>query len=325
MPEFAHTTPPLGSCPTAEELACYIDRALSPEEAARVTTHLASCESCFEVYTEVVRFQLEEPEVEGEPGEVVRFPVATARGRGRAPWWSSIAALLVLGVGAAGLLRVYLFALPPALATERIASTLHPKATDIWVEPRNRGSEEEGDDKPYEVVSFDAGARLVNLQVSLEAGDAKNAQDAITGIYTALHAAGMGQEGELQGAYQDLTGAVEASKAPASLLPRANSLGKRAREFFDPLYLDLGQWAVAGRFAAISKDPAFFRQADSRSFLRRVLWRDRLGLKDAKLPEESRKDFYRIGEILDQSELQPSDYAELRQHFDAILEANYAF
>src|SRR5436853_4992895 len=97
MPELApiETGPPQGSCPSAEDLACYIDGTLSPEETARVTEHLASCESCFEVYSEVLQFQLE-----SEPapvGKVVPFP--GEKRHPTVPWWSSIAALLVIGLG----------------------------------------------------------------------------------------------------------------------------------------------------------------------------------------------------------------------------------
>src|SRR5436853_4609320 len=95
MPELAsiETRPPEGSCPSAEDLACYIDGTLSPEEAARVTAHLASCESCFEVYSEVLRFQLES-EPAPETGKVVPFR-NSERDR-RAPWRPALAAAAVV-------------------------------------------------------------------------------------------------------------------------------------------------------------------------------------------------------------------------------------
>ena len=76
----------MGTCPSAEELACYIDGALSPEQRARVAEHLASCESCFEVYSEVLQFQLESEQA--PLGKVVQLPLGEKR-IPAAAWWSS--------------------------------------------------------------------------------------------------------------------------------------------------------------------------------------------------------------------------------------------
>jgi hypothetical protein len=340
MPELApiETRPPAGSCPTAEELACYIDGTLTPEEAARVTEHLTSCESCFEVYSEVLQFQLEPgPRAEREnivslpasgrqkaAEKVAPFPTAWRQKKRRAEWAtvSSLAALLLIGLGFG--VYSYLLAPPSGLITAEVTGPFQTRAAalseKLWMGPRSRGGGDQEEQQLRE-ASFEVGVQLVNLQISLEANGVKNSQDAVSGIYRALKTQPFTDD--LQTSYKELTGAIESAKSPRNLLPKASQLAKESRDYLDPLFLDLGQWVAAGWLAADSQDPAFFRLSESQSFLRRVLWRDRLGFKDSKLPENNRKELDAISEILAKGDLQPDDYATLKTHFDNILKANY--
>jgi len=47
-------------CPSAEEMAQYIDNLLPGGRHAAIDEHLCSCQACFEVYLGVLRFQLEQ-------------------------------------------------------------------------------------------------------------------------------------------------------------------------------------------------------------------------------------------------------------------------
>jgi hypothetical protein len=313
--------PPEGTCPSPEELACYIDGSLSPEEAARVTEHLASCESCFEVYSGVLQFQLES---EAAPeGKVV--PFLTEKRRPSVVWWPSIAALLVMGLGFG--IYSYLFAPPPSLVTADLTAPAQSKmglAESLWQGVVTRGPGEEaepGNELSPEQAGFRIGVQIVNLQIALAADDVKNSQDARARIYRMLKTQNF--TGDLQTSYEQLTSAIEAAKSPKDLLPKASQLAKESRDYLDPLYFDLGQCVEASRLAAISRNPTFFRLSEARSFLRHVLWRDRLGFKDSKLPAESRPDLDAIYQISGQSPLQPSDFVTLQDHFKKILELNY--
>ena len=318
MPELApiQTQPPPGTCPTAEELACYIDGALSPQERARVAEHLASCESCFEVYSGVLQFQLE-----SEPaplGEVVPFPGE----KRRPPWWSSIAALLVVGVGVGGT-YFGLLASPPALPTADVAATV-PASPDqnLWNGPTTRGPG--GDDEiKLQEASFRMGVQLVNLQMSLKAGKIEETQNVVARIIGLLRSQSFTKD--LEDGYTKITTALANGRKPADLLSEASRLAGMSRDVFEASSLDLGQWVEAGRLASASKDPTFFRLTDGRSFLRRSLWRDRFGLESLELPKaaESRGELKKIYEISGKSTLQPADFAELQDHFKKILEANY--
>jgi hypothetical protein len=321
MPELApiETKPPAGSCPTAEDLACYIDGTLSPEEAARVTEHLASCESCFEVYSEVVRFQLESAPAP-KTGKVVPFP---SEGRKRERLWYPIAALLILGLGFGIYSYLHLLAPPPTLVTAELTAPLQGRAglaDHLW-RPATRGGGE-GEEKDWRLgeVAFRLGVQAINLRASLEAGDRDTAADVIAYILNALKDQPL--SGDLEQPFKELKSTVLEGGSPSQSLGEADRLLQDAREL-DPLFFDLGRWVAGGQLAASYRDPAFFRLPESRDFLRRSLWRDRLGLKDSKLPQGSRNDLDAIYQLLAKGDLQPADYATLKSHFDNILTANY--
>lgn len=331
MPEFAsiRTNYPEGSCPTAEDLACFIDGTLSPEEAARVTEHLASCESCFEVYSGVLQFQLEsEPAAEG--GDVIPFPISGWRKVTKPRWVvSSLAALLLIGLGGG---YFYFLAPPAPLMTADLTAPFQGKtglAESFWRGEVTRGLEETepGNELPPDTAAFRIGVQLVNLQVSLRNDDGPTATGVVIPAILGTLKDQIGT-GDLQKSYGWITSTIEKGKktgkpTPHDLLPQVSRLATESRAYLDPLYFDLGQWVEAGRIAAISHSPAFFQQSDNQTFLRRALWRDRLSFKDSKLPEGSRKELEAIQQILSKSDLQPDDYDRLKQHFKNILDANY--
>lgn len=314
MPELAsiQSKPPQGGCPSTEDLACYIDGKLSSEEAARVTEHLASCESCFEVYSDVLQFQLES---EPEPrAKVVPFPTEK-RLPPPAAWWSSIAALLVVGVGV-GVYSYYL-STPPALVTAQVTAPIQGEPA-LWVGPRMRGGGEDGQEAAFDEASLRMGVQIVNLQVCLRAGNREDARNVVAYILQIKTPTSLFEK-----PYIDFGKVIDKAKDVRTLLPQASQLAIESRELLDPLYFDLGQCVAAGRLAAISHNPTFFNQSVNRRFLRRVLWRDRLGFKDSKLPAESRGELEAIYEIAGQSPLQPSHFAKLQGHFENILKINY--
>jgi hypothetical protein len=47
-------------CPSAEDLAAYIDNRLAGNRRMEIDEHLAKCRRCFEVFEEVLRFNLEQ-------------------------------------------------------------------------------------------------------------------------------------------------------------------------------------------------------------------------------------------------------------------------
>ena len=324
MQEFAQkdSATPVGQCPSAEDLAAYIDGELGEAERQRITEHLASCEDCYAVYTETLRFQLDTESVFLE-GEVLPFPSPDKRERAAARafavrLWLPIAALLLVGVSTGTYFQ--LLAPPPGLVTTRL-TPFPPNAEQLWRGPTFRG---EGGDEEVKLdeAAFRMGVQLVNLQASLQAGNVPAAQDVVARILGLLKSQYLTDD--LQKGYTGITVALENRKPPSELLPEASRLAKESRELFETTTpLDLGQWVEAGRLAALAQAPSYFQQSDTRSFLRRLYWRDKLGLGDTKLDPVSRESLDQIAEIVSKDDLQASDYVKLKEQFDKILGIYY--
>jgi hypothetical protein len=320
-----------GACPTDEQLAAYIDGTLGKAESEHVTEHLAACRDCFDLYMETAHFLVDSsvatPEdakhewAETASRQVARFPVPIERARPLAQWLS-IAALLLVGAGG-GTYFQFLQA-PPALMPPALIGPLpNPSAQipNFWKGPTFRGGGGGEDAPKLNDASFWMGVQAVNLQVSLKAGNGQEAEDAVARILGIVNDRPFTDD--LQKDYRGITLAVENRKAPVDLLPEASRLAGLSRDVFDTTYLDLGQWVEAGRLAALSHDSSFFRQADTRSFLRRSIWRSKVGLGETKLDPPTLQSLERISDIVSKGDLQASDYASLQPPFDEILKIHY--
>jgi hypothetical protein len=309
--------PPAEHWPSDAELAAYIDGTLGKAESQRIAEHLADCEECFAVYMGTLQFQSEE-------GNVVPFP--SSKGMQNTLWWYRIAAFLIIGVGAFGA-YYSLFATPPTLETAELAAPVEGKAgiaESFWLGPTQRGGpEEEIENLPdYDALPIKMGVQIVNLRVSLEAGDGDNATNVVAHSLQALKNQGTG----LDGSYEEITQAISGKGTPPrDLLPAASRLANDTREILGPAEVDLGQWVEAGRLAAIAEESSFFENSDNRAFLRRLLWRQKLGIgtKEFKLDPGALRSLQDISNLLQKGSLGRPEYARLRQSFEKILEIYY--
>ena len=78
----------LDPCPDAETLAAYLDGRLTQDEREDLTAHVADCEACYFVVTEIAQTATARVNVEG--GHFTRFSEwrAGAFGRRSVPGWS---------------------------------------------------------------------------------------------------------------------------------------------------------------------------------------------------------------------------------------------
>ena len=314
--------PPAGHWPSDEDLAAYIDGNLDKAESKRIVEHLATCEDCYAVYIGALRFKLE---TEPPQDNVVPFQPRET-GTQRRSWWvpalAAAAAILVAAVSGWFYYAGPLPALLVAQITGSLRGTTDMPAGGLWLGPTSRGVGDTEAEVPHDPAAFKMGVQIVNLQVSLQANQGEQAQDIVARILQILDAQMFVDD--LKTGYKEITGAISNGSSPGNLTKKASDLAGKANEALaSPLYFDLGQWVEAGRLAALYHNPAFFKQSDSQTFLRRALWRDRLGRRDAQLPQGSRKELEAIRQILGKGDLQPADYIELQSHFDEILKANY--
>ncbi len=335
MQEFAplKSTAPDGPCPSAEDLAAYIDGTLGAKDSERVDAHLASCGECYAVYMESLRFELESRPA--EPVGVVDYEIARFRPRdgvearryaSHAVRWLSIAALLLVGVGT-GIYLEFL-APPPNLRTAQMTPPLPslPNGTEpMWLGPTYRGGDVNEDAKLDE-TSFRMGVQIVNLRAALKAGKVKEAQDVVARILGLLKPQPFSDD--LQKGYTAVTVALENGKSPGELLTEAARLGQVYRKDFEPgTAFDFGQWVEAGHLAAQLRDPSFFQRADTRAFLRRFFWRDKLHsllrIRDAKLDPDIQMRLGRTSAIVSAGNFRTAEYAELERQLQPILEKYY--
>lgn len=340
-PAAPWTCPPEapGTCPSDEELAAYIEGTLDKGEARRITEHLASCADCYDIYMGALEFELESSPAAPEgvvDAELMRFPPPArpvpVRGRGRGAlatgWRIALPIAAVLLAGAGGTYFQFL-ATPPGLATDQVVARLpSPSASQgLWLGPTYRGG---GDEQEVRLddASFRTGVQLVNLQTSLRAGKVEQSQDVIARLLGLLKPQPF--TGDFYQSYAGITAALSPKgpglppqKTPDQALPETSKLAQEMREAFDTTSLDLGQWVEAGRLAALARDPSFFQQSESRSFLRKLLWRDKLGIGEAKLDPPTRESLQRISDVLGKGDLQAPDYAELSRQLEKILQVHY--
>jgi hypothetical protein len=320
-PAYAIPAAAIGPCPDDEELAAYIEGNVDKAERERITAHLATCEDCYANFVDTVHFLFDSsplvPEDLDFDKKLVEFPAD--RGRLVAQW-GSIAALLIIGAGTG----TYFLKSPPDLSTGEMTASVPPPSDmrQFWLGPTYRGEGGGGEEAKPDEAAVRLGVQLVNLQVSLRAGKVGESQDVIARILGLLKPQLFTDD--LQKGYTAITVALANGKSPAELLPEATRLARETREAVETTSLDLGQWVEASRLASLADDPSFFQQSDSRSFLRRLLWRDRLGFeREFKLDPPTRASLEKISGVLGKGDLQAADYAEIRRATEKILEIHY--
>jgi Putative zinc-finger len=319
----------LGPCPSAEDLAAYIEGTLDAKENARITEHLASCGECYAVYMESLQFERES--WKSEPvgvldGEILPFRSKSASSA--AVRWLSIAALLLVGIGGGGALGFQFLAPLPEVVASRIAPPLRSLpngAEPLWLGPTFRGGSGNEEIKLDE-AAFRMGVQVVNLQVTLKADKTQDAEDVVARILGLLKPQPFSDD--LQKGYTGITLALVNGRPPVAMVDEAMRLAKVYRKDFEPgTAFELGQWVEAGQLAAQLRDPSFFQQAATSSFLRRLRWRDRLhslpGIKDAELDSVTRESLAQVAGIVSKGNLQPSDYDELKRQLDKVLVTYY--
>lgn len=316
--------PPKEHWPTDEELAAYIDGTLGKAESKRITEHLASCEDCYAVYMGAVRFQLEsEPATRAMSvaPNVVQFPSREGVWNVGRLAAAAVAALVAVGSGGG----YYYFLRPlPALMTASVTEPIQSKpglTGSFWLGPTYRGPGDEGEGAPLDPASFQVGVQLVNLQVALETNQGEQAQDIVARMLQILNDQMFVED--LKAGYTGITQAIANGTPPEKLAGQASELARQAREAFDAPHLDFGQWAEAGRLAATAREFSYFRRGDTRAFLRRLVWRQKLGFGGMELDPAARQSLTEISRVLEKSSLGPPDYGKLNQELERILRIYY--
>jgi Putative zinc-finger len=306
----SETPTALATCPTDEDLAAYLDGMLAKPERARITAHLADCESCYEIFAGAAHFMQESAPAE-TAGRIVPFPSHKDGGGGALKRWgipAAAAAVLAVGVGLAGY-RMYEPKIMVTELTEPFAG--QPDVEKHFYNVTFRGGEDDGGDLLSQSPAFMTGVYLVDLRLA-EKSTAASA-DILRRIYARLHNIPF-MEKEANEFLQD---ANQLEKAPTPEILHRIAAGLPMREAnLDenlPSAFAFGKWAEAGRIAAETRSPGFFKSWTNQRFLSRLLKEPENFEEGAVEPAEA------IRKIWDRGDLQAKDYDKLAEHFGTIL------
>jgi hypothetical protein len=301
----------LGTCPTDEDLAAFLDDMLPNQERARITSHLAVCESCYEIFAGALHFQQDKITVE-PTGRVVPFPSGNHRGGGvRKSWWipAAAAAVLAIGFGWVGY-RSYGPKITVATLTEDLVD--QPDVEKHLFEVTYRGGEDEEGDILSQAPAFMTGVYLVDLHLAEKNADVS--ADILRRIYARIRKIPfMGTDAD-----EFLRDANQLEKSPSPAVLRQIAAGSPTREAkldeLLPFAFAFGKWTEAGRLAAEIRSPEFFKSWTNRRFLNSLLKNPR------QLEEGAAEPVKAIQKLWGRGDLQAADYDMLAEHFRTIIQ-----
>jgi hypothetical protein len=252
------------ACPDLEDIAALLDGKLTARERARLTEHLAGCESCYETFAGTAHI-LEDSRQEQLLPAAPRHPFERPRApRARQPrtWWAAaaLAAMLAATVGLVVFLQGTRGAGP---STSELASLIGGSETASkvpWTGRIYRGRSELPD-LPAESEAFRLGVRLLDLHLALEGDNRGRAEDTLRMLHLLFYGMTLPSP-EMAGAYDELGKKMKPGIAPHVLLGEAAALEKKAVEELqeEPRFVELGRWTEACRLAAVSGRPDLFRK-----------------------------------------------------------------
>jgi Putative zinc-finger len=251
-----------------------LDGKLSARERARVTEHLAGCESCYEIFAGTAHILKDSREEQLRPAATPR-PFERPRGaRALRPrvWWAAaaLAAMLAATVGLVVFLQGGRGAGP---STEQLASLVGPVPSgDVSWGRRMRGGggPQEQEMVPMEREAFELGVRFLDVRLALASGD-RNDKDEALGRIGGLFEERMiiPASAKTIAAYREIRNrAIQGVPPPALLAAAAVAERKAMAELAeDPRMVELGRWAEACRHAGQNGSADLFRKPTTRRVL----------------------------------------------------------
>ena len=242
-----------------------LDGKLTARERARLTEHLAGCESCYETFAGTAHILDDSREEQLQPAATPR-PFERPRDvralRPRA-WWAAaaLAAMLAATVGLVVFLQGSRGAGP---STEQLAGLVGPVTSGKlnWGRTMRGGpGTEEPPELPSEQEAFQLGVRFLDLRLALASGNEQDAEDALIWIQKLLSRMQLPPP-ETIAAYGAMRNKVQRHMPPSGLLAAAASAEKKAMAELleDPRVVELGRWTEACRLAGRNGRADLFRE-----------------------------------------------------------------
>lgn len=317
----------MDSCPPLEEIAAFLDGTLTPEDRERITAHLASCESCYEVFAGAVHFQEDDDSAAATKGGVIPFPfagetdrtgvslpptVAPEKVRPRARRWLALAASVLL-VPALGFFAWRAVSTPTMALAGLVEQVEGSPGIDehLYLGETYRSNEAPEyllPDRP----TFLTGVHLLDLRLSLDAGaDVDTTDRLLQNLGLALQEVpGMSAVGELY---------LKSREGQLDRNALSREEEKVQQELSELLDFQFGLWTEAGRLAASTESPEFFGDRNNRRFLSH-LFKQTPWVGDDLL-EDVPGELQAIQQTWEGGDLTDEDYTALADHFENIIAA----
>ncbi|HVT60631.1 MAG TPA: zf-HC2 domain-containing protein [Thermoanaerobaculia bacterium] len=271
------------TCPSLEEVAAFLDGTLPEEERARLTRHLADCDSCYELFAGAARSLLDtaaaelDEEADRPPAVVVPPAWQLPRRTAWVPWSAglSVAALLLFALAAViGISTYRWWTSTPVLQTASLVRPLGGVRT-VLTEKLYKGAVLRGgkapETPPEDAKAFQLGVELADLRVTVQAREKTKFAEVMRDIARMISNVDL-LGGEDSKNYFSLADKVQndpAAFTPTQLGKEADDVEKNLDTRFG-IHLSFGKWTEAARLAALAKEPSFCRTWTSRRFLHRL-------------------------------------------------------
>ncbi len=261
-------------CSSLEEVAALAEGQLRGAERDRVIAHLADCADCREVFASTVEVA-EALDAEDKPAAIVEMPPQPApRPRWISRTVASAAAALVI-VGGVVTWQLNAQRAPPSpsdwLAAMPPATELAPH---VWGGIRMRGGDDDLGESRKKAVEL--GALLVDAEVTLRAGDAEQAADALHRMATIVEDAGWMEDDVAT--LRKIAGDGDVQRMRDELAKALPGLTQRLDERFEPAILDLGTFAEEAQVAASAGHRQFLESRPARRYLDWLIERRKMTL-----------------------------------------------
>lgn len=263
-----------------EELAALIDGRLEGDDRADLLAHVESCEACYEIYTETLRFR-EEEATSGDAEVASLSDRSHQSGQSRSKqrfWfaagslaagallavviWSPVGERFVGGLRGEGSLAVGNLIADLSVGQDEAAAH---NAYDGSGWSRTRGLADHLNERER---SFRLGVRVVDLTLALSAKDHSQAQQLLPEVVALSD--GFDISEHVVATFREIQRLLEAGEDHEKALDLALIADGYATDLADRAAFELGKWAEAGRLAALSEEVAYFRRAKIRSLPSRL-------------------------------------------------------
>ena len=301
-------------CPSAEELAAFLDGTLDTGRRSAVLAHVADCPDCTEVLAGAAAVQAAvqrdpSPQLELSGAKALADVVPIGRGRARTSarrerLWIGVAAVALLALGVALLLPSHRGdgGFPPARdVAAALRSTGDPTAFHEHFWSGDGDAHSFGATLTPSETAFRTGVLLTDLQLAVAAGDREVAGEVVTRLSPLL--AGEAENAAIADALAALArGDADGAANETAELARALELRLPAQP------AAFGRWTESGRLAARARRGAYFARPEVREFPREL---------DAP-PTPIARELKRIAETLRRGVASEADYATLERAFEQL-------